>query len=165
LYPSKTDDSVEDDGADDGEVNLLDSIDWIALCILSSYACLNFVANMIENHQKGKACVLVRMCIVCRNLSREVRVRKQLRVSTSTSVGDLAQHVQDAFRLLDADGSGTIEEGELEALVDELGRRRLVGESLAERDVDEIQAMLLYIFNHNVNDGSSVTPGRCPLAS
>ncbi len=38
-------------------------------------------------------------------------------------VGDLTDHVAEAFRMLDADGSGTIDEQELE----ELGRR------LAER--------------------------------
>ena len=128
-----------------------DIVDWPPLLALAAYSLFMFIATTIRNARRGYKCVCQRVCIVLTNFQRKTRLQGRVRVKSTYSVADLPAHIHDAFRLLDRDGSGSIEEDEFELLSIKLTERHKSDPDVDEKDVVEVKNFLLEIYNANID--------------
>jgi len=162
YFPSSGSSSGDDSGSadEDNDDNDVD-FDAVPLAIIAVYALVLFSAEMIINNRNGRKCLLPRLALVCKNECRKACLQRRLHdqdVRKSVAV-DLARALPDAtarevFVTLDVDNCGLVDERMFDALTErvaEVRKENVNDTDSSNRAVLQIKALLLKIFNSNVN--------------
>ena len=156
---SELEEAKSSNAASAEQLGLVEKIDWVAFTVFAVYFLIMVIAHNVQNVAGGRQCFLARLVGVCRNIVRETKLHNRVSLRYSKSVDELTAHVREAYSQLDTDGTGFIEEDELDALAERLAERCKPGEvSVSPEAGLQIKNFMLYIFDQNVDAAGTVSP-------
>jgi len=156
---SELEDAESASAAAADKVDIVETIDWVAVSIFATYFLFMIVAHNIQNIVEGRQCFLARLVGVCRNIVRETKLNTTVSLRYSKGVDKLSAHVREAYSQLDTDGTGFIEEAELDALAERLAERCKPGQVTVSAEAGlQIKNFMMHIFDQNVDAAGTVSP-------